>query len=670
MKKLLSLLSISTLTASLPAPLLVNTPLGRDIDKTTAQLIRNKRESEQTYELKLKKGKFLIEKMTNVKKTYDFSLKIESIPKKDVSDWTQKFITFHNQADNEYVEISKWMFFNENSNVYNNLINSNFDLKKQTKFDFNKNITLNLLKHNRSKSFMIEIVNIEIERDSKDNLEWVKQRSQFNLSDSSKKKTWTRPDLIAVDDELNIEIANPNIDKVIFDNVQQSQTNKQWNINVKPETAPRDHNLQVFFTLDGKQYTSEITVSMQAKIAPPKLIVKKSLDKMIKFGNDNNLGNILDNNDSTIEAKIQQINSRIIDFSQIEFDKKDIHSVTLTAKPDSKSYQGSVVVKYNVVPATMVDLKIELQPTSPTTQVDKDYIGQIDTSTIINPVNTFYYANSESKITMLKPTPNSVISGAVYGCDEQWNKTSQSSTIDPTNGIVLDGSQLATNNGKYVVELFDNLGHTNNLYLQISSKQAITNYFDTDNGKQFEQWAKANGHDDIRGYSSRQLNKLFEDSKNWQQLASDSQFANALADWFKTNGKLASKEPLTKEQVIAQLKTQMPKTITIDKVDTSNYDFKKVEFELNQNEIKPNEKVDIAVLYDSEKSDSFTLQIKNSNPPIINNKSELTGWAIIGVIIGALSGLLLLGLLFKKFVVTPFILEPIRKKKLNLKKLS
>ncbi|WP_215826446.1 hypothetical protein [Spiroplasma endosymbiont of 'Nebria riversi'] len=495
-------------------------------------------------------------------------------------------------------------------------------------------------------------------------LDWVKQQSRFNLVDNNKPKTWIRPDLIAVDGELNIEITNPTIDKVLFDNVQQIQTNKQWNINVKPEISTKDHNLQVFFTLNGKQYTSEIMVSMQAKINPPKPIVKENLDKVIKFSDDNNLGNMLDNNNKTIISAISQKNSLQVDFSQIEFDKKDNHSTILTAKPDSKSYQGSVVVKYNIVLATIVDLKIDLQPTVQTTQVVKDYVGQIDTDTITNPVNIFYYANSESKITMLKPTPNSVINGVVYGCDEQWNKTSQHNSIDSTNGVVLDGSQLARSNGKYVVELSDNLGHTNNLYLQISSKQAIPKYFDTDNGKQFEIWAKANGRDDICGYSVRQLNKLFEESKNWHHQASDSQLADSLAKWFKTNGKLAAEEALTKEQVIAQLQTQMQKTITIDKVDTSNYDFKKVSFELNQNEIKPNEKVNIAVKYGSEKSDNFTLQIEN-NKPSNNNKSGLTGWNIIGVIIGALSGLLLLGWLFKKFVVTPFILEPIRKKKVE-----
>ncbi|WP_425378496.1 hypothetical protein [Spiroplasma endosymbiont of Polydrusus pterygomalis] len=472
-------------------------------------------------------------------------------------------------------------------------------------------------------------------------LSWTKEQSQFALVDSSKTKIWTRSDLIAVDGELNIDIANPNIDKVVFDNIQQEQTNKHWKINVKPETAPRDHNLQVTFTLDGKQYISEIIVSMQAKIDPPTNppSVQENLSDVIKFGTDNNLGNILDNNNKTIISAISQKKSRQVDFSQIAIEKKDMHSATLTAKKDSKSYTGSVVVKYNVVPATVVDLKIDLKPTSPSTQVDIDYVGQIDKNSITNPVNTLYYANSESVITMVKPTLSNVITG-----------------------VKLDGLQLATNDDKYIVELSDNLGHSNNIYLQIAPKQAIAKYFDTDNGKQFEIWSKANEHDNIRGYTASQLNKLFEESKNWQQLARDSQLATAVADWFKTNGKLSSKEPLTAEQVVAHLKTQIPSNITIDGVNTSNYDVNKVGFELNQNEFKPGDKVNNVVKYNDVKSDVFNLQIENSNASN-NDKKGLTGWGIVGIIVGSLSGLLLLGWLLKKFVVIPFICELIRKKK-------
>ncbi|MFJ1522232.1 adhesin [Spiroplasma sp. ald] len=494
-------------------------------------------------------------------------------------------------------------------------------------------------------------------------LEWIKKQSRFALVDnSSKTQTWTRPDVLSVDGELNIDIANPNIDKVVFDNVQQGQTNKHWTINVKPETAPRDHNLQVTFALDGKQYTSEIIVSMQAKIDPTPTPVQQNLSELIKT---TDLGNILDNNDDTIFTAVNQKNSNVIDdFSQIEITNKDNHSATLSAIEGSKNYAGSVIVKYNLVPATVVDLKIDVTPISSQAIVVKDYLGQIDISNITNPVNTFYYANSESDITMIKPTASSDITGIVYGCDDKWNKTSQSSTIDPTSGIRLDGSQLATTNGKYVVELSDNLGHTNNVYLQINEdKKDIKEYWNTDNGKQFEIWAKANGNDNIRGSSASKLNKLFAESKNWKQIASDSQFASAVADCLKTNAKLSSKEPLTKEQVIEQLKTQIPKDIKIDKVNSGNYDVNKVFFVLNQTDFNPNDKINIVIKYNNATSEQFTLQIKDSNAPDNNKKGGLTGWAIFGIVVGSLAGLALFGWLFKQFVVDPFILKPIREKK-------
>ncbi|AXF97213.1 ligand-binding sensor domain-containing protein [Spiroplasma phoeniceum] len=493
-------------------------------------------------------------------------------------------------------------------------------------------------------------------------LSWTKTQSQFTV-ESGKTQTWTRPDLITVDGELNIDIANPNIDKVVFDNVEQPQTSKQWKINVKPEIAPRDHNLQVMFTLDGKQYTSEIIVSMQAKIDPPTPSKQENLSELIKA---TDLGNIFDKNDDTIFSAVNQKNGNIIDdFSQIEIINKTDTQATLSAKPDSKSYQGSVDIKYNVVSATTVDLKIDVTPTSSSQAiVVKDYLGQIDDSNLTNPVNTFYYANSESIITLIKQTASSVIAGVVYGCDEQWNKTSQLSNIDPTSGIKLDGSQLNTKEGKYVVELSDNLGHTNNVYLQINKeKKDIKEYWNTDNGKQFEIWAKANGYDNIRGYSASQLNNLFADSKNWQQLASDSQFASAVADWFKINGKLSATEPLTKEQVIEQFKTQIPGDIKIDKLNTSNYDVNKVSFELNQSEFKPNDKVNITVKYNNASADSFTLQIKDSKTPDNNNKGKDSKLWIIGVVAGVLVVFGLAYLLFKRFVFDKYFLPKINKRR-------
>jgi hypothetical protein len=158
---------------------------------------------------------------------------------------------------------------------------------------------------------------------------------------------------------------------------------------------------------------------MQAKIEVPAPIIKENLSDVIKFGDENNLGNILDNKDNTIISAITQKNSLQVDFSQLEITNKESNKATLTAKPDSTSYAGSVEVTYNVTPATVVDLKIDLQPSASEAIVVKDYVGQIDPSNITNPAQTFYYANSESTITIKKPTTSSVITGVVYGCDAQ-----------------------------------------------------------------------------------------------------------------------------------------------------------------------------------------------------------------------------------------------------------
>lgn len=86
---------------------------------------------------------------------------------------------------------------------------------------------------------------------------------------------------------------------------------------------------------------------------------------------------------------------------------------------------------------------------------------------------------------------------------------------------------------------------------------------------------------------------------------------------------MASKQIILKEQIVEQLKQQIPKTITIDKFDTSNYDLNKVSFEIKGMQFQPNEKVEIVIKYGSEKSNSFILQIQNNNPPN-NDKKRLT----------------------------------------------
>ncbi|WP_342263401.1 transposase family protein [Spiroplasma endosymbiont of Clivina fossor] len=684
MKKLLSLLTIPAIATSVPAPLLANAPVERvkrDINKLTPQLIRNKRESNKVYDFKikgLKKVRFVISKQknnitrVNILKMDNINLNGKLPELRNLENLSFLFTQELQNNQSKQKEIKQLITAYGQETAMRNIwvINKNITIKAQ-------GTNLKYFEYGNDKvNYQLSSTNnfeVEIERDSTDNLDnldWVKQQNQFNLIDGSKTKTWTRPDLITVDGELNITVANPKIDKVVFDDVQQSQTNKQWNINIKPETSERDHNLQVTFTLDGKQYTSEIIVSMQAKIDPPKPIVKENLSDVIKFADENNLGNILDNSDDTINATITPINSRIIDFSQIEFTKKDNHSATLIAKPDSKSYQGSVVVKYNVVPATIVDLKIDLQPTSPSTQIDKDYLGQIDTSTITNPVNTFYYANSESKITMLKPTASSVITGAVYGCDDKWAKNGQQINIDQNNGIKLDGSQLGAINGKYLIDLKNELGHTNKIYLQIVPKQAITNYFDTPNGKQFEQWAKDNKYDNIRGYRASQLNNLFALSKTWKQSLAHLKLQ--LDPFVVENIKNVTQDEIDtyKTKLLVNIKSQVEKYVP-DVIENTDY-------VINTNNLvvddwTASKDVIVQAVDSSMKLLNFTTatisvqQKDHQVPPILNteqtpepdnNGGNSKLW-IIGVVVGVLGLGGIVYLLFHKFIFNKYILPKI-----------
>ena len=344
-----------------------------------------------------------------------------------------------------------------------------------------------------------------------------------------------------------------------------------------------------------------------------------------------------------------------------------MHSATLTAKKDSKSYQGSVVINYNVVPSTVVELKIDLKPTSPTTQVDTDYVGQIDTSNITNPVNNFYFANSESVITMVKPAPSSVMTGVVYGCDDKWNKTTQSNTIDPTNGIKLDGSQLATKDGKYVVELSDNLGHSNNIYLQIAPKQAISKYFDTDNVKHFEQWAKANGYDNIHGYSASQLNKLFELSKTWKQNLKhlDLKLDNFVVD----NVKNVTQDEIDnyKTNLLVSVKAQVEKYASNV---VENTDYKILADNLVAGDWTTSKDVKVQSVDGSTKLLSFTVktipiqQKEHSTSPTPDNKKDGDSklW-IIGVVVGVLAGVGIVYWLFKRFVFDKYISPKIIKRR-------
>ncbi|WP_339023963.1 adhesin [Spiroplasma endosymbiont of Agriotes lineatus] len=686
MKKLLSLLTIPTIATSMPNPLLAKAPLGRaklDIDKTTTQLIRNKRQNNQVYDFEIKnlqKVKFIISKQKNnitrvniLKEdninlngklselinleNLSFSLTQELRNNQDKQEKIRNLITTYGKKIQENSTHETWVINKKT------MIKAQGTNLKYFKYG-NYKVNYQLISTNNLE------IEIERDRDSIDNLDWVKQQSKFNLVDNNKTMTWTRPDLITVKGELNIVIANPNIDKVVFDNIQQNQTNKQWKINVKPETSEREHNLQVTFALNGKQYTSEIIVSMLAKIEPTRAPVKKQLSELIKKPD---LGNISDNKNDNIFLAVNKINNDIIDdFSQIEFTKKDNHSVTLTAKKDSKSYQGSVVVKYNVVPSTVVDLKINLQPTATSGSgvvVDNDYLAQLDKNSITNPVNKFHYANSESIIKMIKSNPSSVITGVVYGCDEQWNKTPQQRTIDPVTGIKLDGIQLNTVKGKYLIELKNELNQTSTIYLQINGEKAKKEYWNTDNGKHFEQWAEDNGYKNIRGSSASQLNNLFALSKTWKQSLAHLklQLDNFVVDDIKnvTQDEINTYKTKLLDDVKSQVEKYVPDVI-------ENIDYKVLADNLVAGDWTTSKDVKVQAVNSSTKLLSFTaktIPVQQKEQPTLptptfdptpdNKKVGDSKLWIIGVVVGVLAGVGLAPLLFRKFIFNKYILPKI-----------
>ncbi|WP_342277508.1 adhesin [Spiroplasma endosymbiont of Nephrotoma flavescens] len=657
MKKILSLLSISILTTSIPVPLLANTTLER-VKRAT----KNPSQCGESCNL-------VFSSLKNTKLIHhgDYWLDISESgftwPSDIKLEYPNRFLLFGYKN-----WTSAFNFYKDNGTLHSfNTPGRGFKADIYTILEIvNVKITIGLVdKLHDSKHY---ITSFSAEMPPFPSLDWTKQQSQFNLVDTSKTKIWTRPDLVVVDGELNIVITNPNIDKVVFDNVLQGQTNKQWKINVKPETSEKDHHLQVFFTLNGKQYTSEITVSMLAKIEPTTTPIKKQLSALIKRPD---LGNIIDNNDDTIFLAANKTNNNIIDdFTQLKIAKKIDTEATLIAKEDSKSYQGSIVVNYNVVPSTVVDSKIDLQSTTSDANVDSDYLAQLDKSNITSPVNTFYYASSESTITMIKPILSSVISGVVYGCDDKWEKNGQQDNIDITNGIKLDGSQLGAAQGKYLIELKNELGHTNNIYLQIAADKEIKQYWNTDNGKHFEQWAEDNGYKNIRGSSAGQLNNLFLLSKTWKQSLKHLKLQ--LDNFVVVDIKNVTQDEINtyKTKLLARIKTQVEKYVP-DVAE--NTDYKILADNLVAGDWTTSKNVIVQAVKGSTKLLSFIvatipIQAKDhigqpgpntgQTPASDNNDGDSKLW-IIGVVVGVLAGFWTAYLLFKRFVFNKYILPKI-----------
>ncbi|QIA69918.1 hypothetical protein [Spiroplasma citri] len=292
-------------------------------------------------------------------------------------------------------------------------------------------------------------------------------------------------------------------------------------------------------------------------------------------------------------------------------------------------------------------------------------MAQLDSSKMTNKVDTFYYSNGKSTIKIKQPSTGNFITGIVYGCDEKWNKTSQSNNIDPTTGLEIDKGQYGSVDGRYLIELQhkDLPTHTKTIYLQISEKQKIEHYWDTPNGKKFEEWAEDNGEKNIRGYGASQLNNLFEISAIWKQSLKhlDLKLDNFVVDNIKN----------VSQDEIDTYKTKMLASV---KEQVENYASGVVEntgYVININNLvagdwTTSKDVKVQAVSGSTKLlsfDSKTIPVeqKEQVTPLTstpdNKKDGDNKFWIIGVVFGVLAGLGLAYLLFKKFVFDKYILK-------------
>ncbi|AXF97295.1 DUF3688 family protein [Spiroplasma phoeniceum] len=634
MKKLLSILTISTLTASVPAPLLAAVPL-------TSTLTSKK----------------------DVTTGFDINIKDENWKRINKSDYKTEFnksnkkwyiIIFYS----EYMDKNQFTVTKDNISVagvtYDGIAANGGFYKNPTIYRWDGVGEPNLPEINSNTG---QITN------------WIADKTKFQqgisfaLAENNKTAKWSNAGMrLTVDGELNIDIDNKNIEEVYWDGTKQKILDHKVNINVKPETSEKTHKLLIKYDINGTKYTSEeIEVVMAAKINPPATSKQENLSELIKT---TDLGNILDNNDNTIFSAITQKNARTVDFSQIKITDKTDTQATLSAIEGSKSYHGSVDVKYNVVSATTVDLKIDVTSTASGIQIDSDYLAQLDSSKMTNKVDTFYYSNGKSTIKIKQPSTGNFITGIVYGCDEKWNKTSQSSNIDPTTGLEIDKGQYGSVDGRYLIELQhkDLPTHTKAIYLQISEKQKIEHYWDTPKGKQFEIWAEDNGEKNIRGYGASQLNNLFAVSKTWKQSLAhlDLKLDNFVVD----NIKNVSQDEIDtyKTKMLASVKEQVENYVP-DVVE--NTDYKILVDNLVSGDWTTSNDVKVQAVNGSTKLLSFAIktipvQQKEQATPLTstpdNNKKEGDSklW-IIGVVAGVLAGLGLAYLLFKRFVFDKYI---------------
>ncbi|RUO86059.1 hypothetical protein, partial [Spiroplasma endosymbiont of Megaselia nigra] len=551
MKKLLSILTISTFTASAPAPLLANTVqslVKRDVvisqkDVTDGLQIYMSNIKDLNLNWKIISGTFNEEFNSRNNKWYIMSAKKPQT--------TDDFIIIkfkNNDIDKPF------------GNVWNNGIALNGKWYSVTELYRWEGVL---------EPITLPLIDVKIGKVVNWNdITPFQKGINFSIEDD-KNCYWLKHYQLVTNGQVKVKIANTDIETIKVNGAIMPSPDKNWEFDLPVDSTiveNKDYQIEIAFKVDGKSYTGQIIVS--SLLSQPSITVKKNTSL---FG-------------------------------------------------DVASYVYQV-------------------PTN-------DKVGDVILT------SDLYYSDTEVKVSLNKPNGSTLQSGIFYGLNDKWQKNGQQ--LDITGDVSLNATMLNSYQGLFLVETKDSADNSGFYYIALNKDNLTPNFWDTTQGQQFYEWASLNGYNEsIKKLNVTELNKIINESKNWQQLASDSQLANAVTDWFKTNGKLSSKESLTKEQVIEQLKTQIPSTVKIDGVNNSNYDVNKVSFELKQSEFKPNEQVKITVKYNNATSEQFTLQIKDSKRPDNNKKSGLSGWSIVGIVIGSLLGLFILGWLFKRFVVDP-----------------
>ncbi|WP_257986860.1 hypothetical protein [Spiroplasma melliferum] len=300
------------------------------------------------------------------------------------------------------------------------------------------------------------------------------------------------------------------------------------------------------------------------------------------------------------------------------------------------------------MPATTVELKIAVTSSASGVQIDKDYLAQLDKTKMTNKVDTFYYANGKSTIKIKQPWTGNVIIGKIYGWDEQWNKTSQSNSINPLTGLEIDKGQYGSVDGRYLIELQHSTlsTHTKNIYLQVSEKQKAEHYWDTPKGKQFEQWADDNGYKNIRGSSASQLNNLFELSKTWKQSLKhlDLKLDNFVVD----NIKNVTQDEIDKykTKLLTSVKEQVEKYVP---GVVENTDYAISVDNLVAGDWTTSKDVKVQAVSGSTKLLSFaikTIPVQQkeevtalASTPVSSDKGGKSIWKILGIVAGSLAGL-------------------------------